>query len=269
MPLYAPFLAVFPYYPEDPGMQEMNPPPWENPGQSAQMQEMLPFPWSNPGENAPTQTMSPVPVPMQEQWGLYTQGSDPTPVLDVDTVIDLKFGDTSKVSDFPVEEGSFASYNKVIAPYQPKIKVIVGSSKDGQTSSQVRIKNLLQDLFEEVRSTNIYDLHLPETYYEGVTVEKYDYSRTAAKGRGMLEVDITLMQIIEVSPQSTTVTLPSPKKPKAAPGVNGGKAQPFVYTTADKLAMGYQQHGQSPAANGLVQGSDGHWHGNVAGSGSH
>lgn len=269
MSLFAPFLAIFPWAPGDPQMQEINPQPWTNPGEDPEMQEINPQPWANPGAPAAVQQMSALPTPMQEQWGLYTQGSNPVPVLDVDTVMELKFADSSKVSDFPVEKGSFASYNKVIAPYQPKIKVLVGSSKDGQTSSQTRMQALLEDLFSEVRSTNIYDLHLPETFYEGVTVEKYDYKRTSTKGRGMLEVDITLMQVLEVTPQSTTVTLPAPAKPKAGAATNGGKAQPFVYTTADKLAIGYQAHGQNPANQGLTQGSDGHWHGNVAGTGSH
>ena len=232
------------------------------------MQEMNPQPWVNPGETPATQGMNQLGSPDTEMWGLYTQGDNPMPVFDVDTCVSFKFADTSKISDFPVENGAFASYNKVIHAFQPKIKVAVGSSKDGSISSQDRIQTLLGKLYQYVRSTNIYDLYMPEYYYSGVTVEKYDYTRTAIKGRGMLEVEITLMQVIQVSAQYTTVKLPQPAAKKAKDASNDGKQQPFVYTNTDNLAIQYQNRGQDPTAHGLTQGSDGHWHGNVAGQGS-
>ena len=251
MPFYTPNIPNLPFGLSDPPMQKENPQPWKNPGADPKVQQM----------NA-------IGSPYTETWGIYTQGSNPSPVFDVDTCLSFKFGDTSKISDFPVEDGAFASYNKVLQAFQPKIKLLVGSSKDGSISSQDRIQALLDKLYNEVRSTNIYDLYMPEYYYEGVTVEKYDFTRTSSKGRGMLEVDITLMQVIQVSAQSTTVQLPKPKPKKAADASNDGKQQP-ENKYGDSLAAKYSERGQDPNQHGLTYGSDNHWHGTVAGQGSH
>jgi hypothetical protein len=252
MTFFMPNIPNLPFGLSDPPMQKMNPAPWENPGEDEDIQDM-----------------NELTAPYDEQWGLFTQGDDPQPVFDVDTCIEFNFGDTSKISDFPVEQGAFASYNKVLHAFQPKIKLMVGSSKDGSTSSQDRIQALLDKLYQEVRSTNLYDLYMPEYFYEGVTVEKYNFKRTASKGRGSLEVDVTLMQVIQVSPQSTTVQLPKPKPKKAADGTNGGKQQEVKQTSGDALAADYQKRGQDPSTKGLQKSSDGHWYGNSAGKGSH
>ena len=179
------------------------------------MQQELPQPWENPGDDPDIQEMNDLAQPMGDNWGVYDQ--DGNPVFDIDTCIDFKFGDSAKVSDFPVEKGAFASFNKVIKAFQPKIRLAV--------SGQQRIAALLGALSDSVRSTDIYDVYTPEVTYQSVTVEKYDYSRTKDKGRSMLEVEVTLMQVIQVSAQYTNVKLPSPKKPAAADAKNGGKAQ--------------------------------------------
>ena len=201
MPFYAPNVPNLPFGLSDQPMQEMNPQPWENPGDDPQMQDQLDLD-----------------QPYTEQWGLYSQGEDPAPVFDIDTVIDFKFKDTAKVSDFPVETGAFASYNKVVHPFKPKLKMAV--------SGQDRIAALLGALASAVRSTNIYDVYTPEVIYTSVTVEDYDYARTATKGRSMLVVEVTLMQVIQVSASYTTVKLPTPKTPAAADSKNNGKQQP-------------------------------------------
>jgi len=145
------------------------------------------------------------------------RAAPPAPAFDIDTVIDFKFKDTAKVSDFPVETGAFASYNKVIHPFKPKLKMAV--------SGQDRIAALLGALASAVRSTTIYDVYTPEVIYTSVTVEDYDYTRTATKGRSMIVVEVTLMQVLQVSPTYTTVKLPNARNPAARDAKNGGKVQ--------------------------------------------
>ena len=206
-------------------MQPENPQPWVNPGEDPPMQEMNSQPWANPGDDTPTQDMNAQPwVPanatnpssaMANTWGIYDQ--DGNAVFDVDSCVDFKFSDSAKVSDFPVEQGAFASYNKVIHPFQPKIRLAVGG-KD-------RIAALLVALADAVRSTDIYTVFTPEISYSNVMVEKYDYTRTATKGRNLLTVEVTLMEVIQVSAQYTTVKIPAPKKPASGDKKVGGKAQ--------------------------------------------
>ena len=199
MPIYLPFnTPQLPFGLTDPPMQQENPQPWKNPGADPAVQQM----------NAVTPAF-------QDIWGVYDLAGQP--VFDIDTCVDFKFGDSAKVSDFPVEQGAFASFNKVVHPYQPKVKLAV--------SGQPRVSALLSALYAAVRSTTIYNVFTPEIGYLGVTLEKYDYTRSGPKGRGMVTVELTLMQVIQVSAQYTTVKLPSPKKKSAADAKNNGKAQ--------------------------------------------
>lgn len=177
--------------------------------------EMNPQPWKNPGQDPPMQEMLELDEPFEEKWGIFDQ--DGNEVFDIDTCIDVKFGDKAKVSDFPVEQGAFASYNKVPLPYEPKIKIAV--------SGQDRVQALLEALFQAVRSTDIYDVYTPEIYYESVTIESYDYDRTREKGRNLVTVQVQLKQVLQVAQQYTTVKLPSPKKASAADKKDGGKVQ--------------------------------------------
>ena len=68
---------------------------------------------------------------MANGWGLYyasgsASGTAGSLVFDVDSVLDLKQTGKSKVSTFPVEEGAFASYNKVQEPDATKVRLAVG-----------------------------------------------------------------------------------------------------------------------------------------------
>ena len=63
---------------------------------------------------------------MANGWGLYNLDGSLT--FDVDTCIDLKFSNKAKVSNFPVETGGFASYNKVNEPNAIKVRLAVGGT---------------------------------------------------------------------------------------------------------------------------------------------
>src|SRR5574337_850317 len=51
----------------------------------------------------------------QPVWGIFTPGSSRTRI-DVDSIIQTDIAHDNPVSDYPIESGSFASYNKVQRP---------------------------------------------------------------------------------------------------------------------------------------------------------
>ena len=53
------------------------------------------------------------------QWGIFDQSGDP--VITADTIVEVGYRREYRISDFPVEEGSFASYNKVQTPYDVRV----------------------------------------------------------------------------------------------------------------------------------------------------
>ena len=188
-----------------------------------------------------------IPPAFTQMWGIYTV--DGEPLFDVDTCVDIKFGDASTVSDFPVEAGGFASYNKVMKPYQPKVKISV--------SGQTRIQSLLIQLQSCVRNTALYKVFTPEMVFDSVTLESYDYVRSQKNGRNLLQVEVTLKQVIEVTPAYSKTHIPPAKAKNAGKGDKavGGKVQttpaPTIYQQNNAMA---RQLGGSDIYSGVGTG---------------
>jgi hypothetical protein len=141
-------------------------------------------------------------------------------VFDVDTCNEVRPDVATKVSNFPIEDGSFASYNKVKEPFQIKLRLSV--------SGQARIATFIAALVEETNSTNLYNVVTPEATYLSCTIEKHAYPRTREKGRNTLTVDLTLVEIRQVSVQYASVKIPPgrAKKTSSVSKVDTGKQQP-------------------------------------------
>jgi hypothetical protein len=160
---------------------------------------------------------------MANGWGLYyasgsASGTAGALVFDVDSVLDLKQTGKSKVSTFPVEEGAFASYNKVQEPDATKVRIAVGGPD--------RVAALQAALDTEKAACNLYNVVTPTKTYLNVTLENYDHEQTSSNGGvSGLVVDLSLVQVREVTPAHTTVAIKKPKQPASASTKTGGKAQ--------------------------------------------
>lgn len=180
----------------------------------------------------------------QLQWGVFDLGMGP--VFDVDTVVDLKFDNGTKISTFPVEKGAFASYNKVKNPFKAKIRLAVG----GQAS---RIQAFLEKLAQVVDDGELYTVSTPDQIYTPVSLESYDFARTSKDGLNMIVADLTFLEIREVETAYTTVAIPPSKAKNAgsASKKNVGNQQPqdpsdpaFAdLTPAQAAALGIAQSG--------------------------
>jgi len=153
---------------------------------------------------------------MANGFGVYSLAGDL--VFDVDTVLDLKFSAKAKISDFPVEQGAFTSYNKVVEPFAPKVRLAVGG--------MIRMSAFQGALATELASTNLYNIVTPTCNYFNVALEGVDYAQTVDNGgSSMLVVDLALKQVREVAPAYTAVKISHPKNPSSASKVPGGKEQ--------------------------------------------
>lgn len=154
---------------------------------------------------------------MSDRWGIFDQSGNPA--LDVDTCVDIEYSNNSKVSDFPVEQGAFASYNKVRSPYEATVTVAV--------SGETRMIKALAAIEAMVNSTVLYHVVTPTNVYTNASVEKFSYKRSREDGAWMLSAKISLKQIREVQPKYTTVTLKAAtvKKKDAATTAKDGKQQ--------------------------------------------
>jgi len=174
------------------------------------------------GMNPPMPQHKPYKPPaFMNDWNLY--GTDGIAVFDIDTCIDFKMDAQSKVSMFPVEKGSFTSYNKVQEPYRVKVQLSVGGDP-------TRIQDMIDTLEKIRKSTDLYHLVTPEATYLSCTLDKYSYERTRTDGKNLLTAHLDLLEVRQVSPAYTTVQLPPAKvkKPEAASKKDEGKQQPYV-----------------------------------------
>jgi hypothetical protein len=127
----------------------------------------------------------------------------------------------TRVSDFPLERGSFASYNKVETAAAPQVVLCMqGSEKNRRT--------FLEAIDKACKSTDLYSVVTPELPYIDYTVERYNYARHNSMGATLLIVEITLKEVRQVSALYTTSNKGQVDKPKeagATPQADNGKVQ--------------------------------------------
>ena len=123
------------------------------------------------------------------------------------------------VSDFPVEKGSSASYNKVERAATPSVTLcMAGSEKDRRA--------FLEAVDKATKSTDLYSVVTPEVTYINYAIESYNYQRRSAKGATLLMVDVSLKEIREVSAQYAQASqIQNPKDAGATPTADNGKVQ--------------------------------------------
>lgn len=135
------------------------------------------------------------------------------PVLSTNSV---DYSKETRVSDFPIEKGSFASYNKVEMPASPTVTLCLGGTESDRTA-------FLTAIDSACKSTALYSVVTPEVTYANYSLERYNYQRRSDRGATLLLVEISLKEVRQVSAQY--VKTDKPKDPAAAPVEDGGKVQ--------------------------------------------
>lgn len=190
----------------------------------------------------------------QSQWGIFKDGE---PVVLADTVISVDFRQDFKISNYPVEQGAFSSYNKVQMPFEVKISFARGGSVADRAEFLNSIAAIIGD-------TNFYDVVMPEATYTSVNLTHQDFNRKASQNLGLLVIDVYAEEVRSASlstsnstvATSTGSTAPTadttssnsivsndfaainePQNPAAAPQANGGNVQPQTPTPAQQAAV--------------------------------
>lgn len=154
--------------------------------------------------------------PGAEQWGIFLDGE---PVVSADSVVTFEYGQDSSISNYPVEQGSFESYNKVATPFDVRVRYAAGGSEANRRS-------LIDSVAAIMDSLDLFDVVTPEVVYQNCNPVRENYRRTAVNGRGLLQVDIALEEV-RVTATSTSGGAGAPTKtPSGADAVGGGNVLP-------------------------------------------
>ena len=146
-------------------------------------------------------------------WGIYDQ--DGNPVITGDSVKAIDFHNDYRISDFPVEQGGFASYNKVATPFDLLVTFV-------QSGSITDRQDFLNQLQTSLSSLDLYQVITPEIQYLDVNVCRILYRRTHKEGVQMLTVDVYCREVRE----SGTLQFSTTATPDGASQQNDGTVQP-------------------------------------------
>ena len=172
----------------------------------------------------------------QSQWGIYDQfwnllGIDTAGSLSIASIVSnqitgggdavqstvsVEYNKENKISTFPVEEGGFATYNKVQLPANPIVTLALAGDEPERTQFLAAIE-------DACNSTDLYHVVTPEVTYDNYSLERYSYRRSASRGATLLIVEISLEEVRTVSATFTQATLiQAPQAPDAAAQVQNG-----------------------------------------------
>lgn len=177
-------------------------------------------------------------------WGVFDQNNNQ--VIFPDSVLEFAYRRRYHVSDFPVQAGSFASYNKVIQPFEIQLRL----SKSGTSADRAVFLNSLEQLCASIA---LYTVVTLDGTYGNCNPDRFEVTRKGANGAFWLtEVDLYFIQIIQVAAQYTNtaignnefypgISLYNSQSAAAQPVANQGNVLPqapsSAYAGASQSAM--------------------------------
>lgn len=176
----------------------------------------------------------------QPEWGIFKSGQS---VIQADNVVGFDYRKDWTISDYPIEEGAFESYDKVELPFDARVRFSCGGSLDTRTDFLKSIQDIAGDL-------ELYDVVTPTKTYQSCNITHVDYRQTAQNGVGLMVVEVYLQEIRDTATASfsqtasadngtpTQTKTPAPKSPSAQPAKNGGTKQAQPIPPQDSTAIG-------------------------------
>lgn len=131
-----------------------------------------------------------------DEWTILLDGA---PAFDFESIAKLGYRKEWVVADYPIEDGSFLSYDKVEMPYELHLKITSGGSEEERQAFIAEIDAL-------AGTTELFTIVSPEKIYENATISKWTYLREADAGVGMIVADITFQEIRLSEPASFSNT---------------------------------------------------------------
>ena len=150
------------------------------------------------------------------QWAILDESGGAA--VNFTSFIDLDYQNEGKALEYPIEEGSFASYNKTQNSMELRATVAI----QGLDADFNDLLSKLEDYQEKAVKLSI---ATPSDFYEGFTLETMNYKRTVENNAHMLTVELVFKEVREVKTQVATGVATKPKNPTSAKKVDTGKTQ--------------------------------------------
>lgn len=163
------------------------------------------------------------------QWGVFNQ--DGSIALQPDSIVDMDFKREWSIPNYPVEQGSFETYNKIALPSDTNIRMTKGGSEAARQSFLLQVSAL-------AKSLTLVNVAMPEgTLIRNVNIIRFDFRRTSTNGAGLITVDVALREIRVTA----TAAFSNTAAPSGADPVSNGNVQPQAPTASQSAAASVVQ----------------------------
>lgn len=155
-------------------------------------------------------------------WGVFDQSGKA--VIHPESYQGFENQNRWKISEFPLQDGDFQSYNKVIIPRTITLKLTQGGSLQQRTA-------LLSALAAIGGDTNLYNIIVPEGVYLGFNCDGFTVRRMGREGAYFfadLDVRFTNIRQAKSVYSSTTANTANAANPAALPAQNLGTQLPQI-----------------------------------------
>jgi hypothetical protein len=155
-------------------------------------------------------------------WGVFD--AEGNQVIAPESIMSFNYRAEFRVSDYPVQAGQFANYNKVTVPYEIPIRMVMGLTLDDRTQFESDCKSVAASL-------DLYTIVTPESSYVGVNATRLELARRETHGAFYIEAEMFFRQIQQVTPQYSSTTsaaanTSNAQNPGAQPVTSLGLIQP-------------------------------------------
>lgn len=171
-----------------------------------------------------------------------------------DTVPKFEFRNEQRVADYPMEQGAFASYNKVATPFQIRMQMVCSGGEYIQKAKQeitdavglsfsrgtMQRGDFLRRLDQMLATTDLFTIVTPDATYPNATMEHYDYRKESNNGATMLIVEAWFREVrLTAGSTYSSSGLPTvtSNSASAANPVDVGTAQTFAYGSNPATAL--------------------------------
>jgi hypothetical protein len=136
------------------------------------------------------------------KWGVFHGGT--IKIAEYDSVFAIGHQSESHISDYPLELGAFASYNKIQIPFDVTVTLNCGGSETQRAT-------FLSDLEDARSSLNLYSVMTPERTYENVNFTSLNIQRSVREGAHMIIAQLIGREVRE----KASAAYSKPKDPAA------------------------------------------------------
>lgn len=141
-------------------------------------------------------------------------------VINPDSFIDFEYREERKIPNYPIEQGSFQSYNKVAVPFDIRLTVSCSGNTFGANgrASKTEFLSSIQTL---LNSLDLVDVTTPNKVYENCNLVHVDYRREAKQGATLIVAQLWFQEVrIAQKPVVPTA------KPSGAKSTSFGQLSP-------------------------------------------